>query len=67
MYPDEPTIEEQLITKKFINKITTNIGIICSSCSRKKDTFIQNYDIDLAVSSKTNIIQFFAIIINMLI
>ena len=60
MYPDEPTKEEQLRTKNFINKITTNLGIICSSCSSKnKDTFIANYDIDLAVSSKTNIIHFF--------
>jgi hypothetical protein len=60
MYPDEPTKEEQLRTKTFINKITTNLGIICSSCSSKnKDTFIANYDVDLAVSSKTNIIQFF--------
>ena len=59
MYPDEPTIEEQLMTKKFINKITTNLGIICSSCGGNKDTFIANYDTDLAVSSKTNIIQFF--------
>ena len=61
MYPDEPTKEEQLRTKNFIKKITTNLGIICSSCSSKnKDTFIANYDIDLAVSSKTNIIQFFS-------
>ena len=60
MYPDEPTKEEQLRTKNFINKITTNLGIICSSCSSKnKDTFISNYNVDLAVSSKTNIIQFF--------
>jgi hypothetical protein len=60
MYPNEPTEEEQLRTKKFIQKITTNLGIICSSCSSIKDTFISNYDIDLAVSSKTNIIQFFS-------
>lgn len=60
MYPDEPTEEEQSRTKIFINKITTNLNIICSSCnSKNRDTFIKNYDIDLAVSSKTNIIQFF--------
>ena len=59
MYPDEPTIEQQLMTKNFINKITTNLGIICSSCSGNKDNFISKYDTDLAVSSKTNIIQFF--------
>ena len=59
MYPDEPTIEQQLMTKNFISKITTNLGIICSSCGGNKDTFISNYDTDLAVSSKTNLIQFF--------
>ena len=60
MYPDEPTKEEQLRTKIFINKITNNLGTICSSCnSKNKDTFIEKYDTDLAVSSKTNIIQFF--------
>ena len=60
MYPENPTEEEKLRTKNFINKITTNLSIICSSCSKNTDTFIQNYDIDLAVSSKTNIIQFFS-------
>ena len=59
MYPDEPTTEQQLMTKIFINKITTNLGIICSSCSGNKDTFIAKYNTDLAVSSKTNLIQFF--------
>lgn len=59
MYPETPTEEEKLRTKNFINKITTHLYIICSSCSKNKDTFIENYDIDLAVSSKTNIIQFF--------
>ena len=59
MYPDEPTLEQQLMTKNFIQKITTNLGIICSSCDKNKDTFIANYDTDLAVSSKTNLIQFF--------
>ena len=60
MYPENPTEEEKLRTKNFINKITTHLSIICSSCSKNKDTFIENYDIDLAVSSKTNIIQFFS-------
>ena len=59
MYPENPTEEEKLRTKNFINKITTHLSIICSSCSKNKDTFIANYDIDLVVSSKTNIIQFF--------
>ena len=60
MYPENPSEEEKLRTKNFINKITTNLSIICSSCNRNKDTFIESYDIDLAVSSKTNIIQFFS-------
>jgi len=60
IYPDEPTAEEQLRTKNFIKKITNNLGIICSSCnSKNKDTFIANYDTDLAVSSKTELIIFF--------
>ena len=60
IYPDEPAEEEQSRTKIFINKITNNLNIICSVCSNKnRDTFIANYDIDLAVSSKKNIIQFF--------
>ena len=60
MYPENPTEEEKSRTKNFINKITTHLSIICSSCNRNKDTFIESYDIDLAVSSKTNIIQFFS-------
>jgi hypothetical protein len=59
MYPDEPTREQQLMTKNFIKKITTNLGIICSSCNGKKDNFISTYDNDLAVSSKINLIKFF--------
>ena len=59
LYPDTPTTEQQLMTKNFIKKITTNLGIICSSCSGNKDNFITKYDTDLAVSSKTNLIQFF--------
>ena len=59
MYPDEPTAEQQLMTKNFINKLTTNLGIVCSSCGRAKDRFISTYDIDLAVSSKLNLVEFF--------
>jgi len=59
MYPDAPTMEQQSMTKNFIKKITTNLGIICSSCGGNKDTFIANYDTDLAVSSKTTLIHFF--------
>ena len=35
IYPDEPTEEEQSRTKIFINKITNNLNIICSVCSKK--------------------------------
>lgn len=60
IYPEEPTEEERLITKNFINQITTNLSLICASCgSKNKDTFIANYDIDLAVHSRINLIQFF--------
>ena len=59
MYPNEPTAEQQLMTKNFINKLTTNLGIVCSSCGRTKDRFISTYDIDLAVSSKLNLVEFF--------
>ena len=59
LYPETPTEEEKVRTKNFICKITTHLSIICSSCSKNKDTFIENYDIDVAVSSKINMIQFF--------
>jgi hypothetical protein len=59
VYPEEPTEEEQSRTKNFINKIATHLSIICYSCSRNKDTLIKTYDIDLAVSSRLNIIDFF--------
>ena len=59
MYPDNPTEEEQIKTKIFINKITTNLFLMCSSCSKNKDKFIENSNVDFAVSSKTNLIQFF--------
>ena len=59
MYPENPTEEEKIRIKNFICKITTHLSILCSSCSKNKDTFIENYDIDVAVSSKINMIQFF--------
>jgi hypothetical protein len=59
MYPENPTEEEQSRTKTFINKIATDLYIICYSCSKNKDTLIKTYDIDLAVSSRLNIIHFF--------
>ena len=60
MYPEEPTEDEKIRTKDFINKIKTHLTIICSSCSKNKDTFIENSNIDLAVSSRLNIIEFFS-------
>ena len=59
MYPENPTEEEKSRTKTFINKIATDLYIICYSCSKNKDTLIETYDIDLAVSSRLNIIHFF--------
>ena len=59
VYPEEPTEDERSRTKNFINKIATDLYIICSSCSKNKDTLIETYDIDLAVSSRLNIIHFF--------
>ena len=59
MYPENPTEDEKIKTKNFICKIKTHLSILCSSCSKNKDTFIENYDIDVAVSSKINMIQFF--------
>ena len=59
MYPENPTEEEKSRTKTFINKIATDLYIICYSCSKNKDTLIKTYDIDLAVSSRLNIIHFF--------
>lgn len=59
VYPEEPTEDERSRTKNFINKIATDLYIICSSCSKNKDTLIETYDIDLAVSSRLNIIDFF--------
>ena len=59
VYPEVPTEDERSRTKNFINKIATDLYIICSSCSKNKDTLIETYDIDLAVSSRLNIIHFF--------
>jgi hypothetical protein len=57
LYPENPTKDEKVRTKNFIHKIKQLS--ICSSCSKNKDTFIENYDIDVAVNSKINMIQFF--------
>lgn len=59
MYPDHPTEEEQLRTKQFISNITTKLSFVCSSCSKKKETFIEEYDLTMAVSSKLHLVQFF--------
>ena len=58
-YPKTPSPEQQTNAKLFINSIPTKLSIICSSCGQIKDTFINDFNIDNAVSSKTNIINFF--------
>jgi len=59
-YPDNPTEDEKNIVKDFILKIKKNMPFFCSTCGgNKKDIFIENSNLDLAVSSKINLIQFF--------
>jgi hypothetical protein len=58
-YPESPSPEQQTNAKLFINSIPTKLSIICSSCGQIKDTFINDSDIDNAVISRTNIINFF--------
>jgi hypothetical protein len=59
-YPNNPTIDEQFRVKNFILSFKNNLKLGCSSCSENpKDTFIENSDIDLAVSSRENLIKFF--------
>ena len=61
-YPSAPTDEQKTRTKNFIKKITTNLGIVCSSCGGSKDTFISSKtdaELDSAVGSNSNLIEFF--------
>jgi hypothetical protein len=58
-YPDSPSEQLQQNTKLFINNLKTYLPF-CSSCSNNiKDNFIQNYNIDFAVSNKNELILFF--------
>jgi hypothetical protein len=60
LYPETPNEEQKQITKEFLLNIKTKLNIICSTCSNNiKDDFIENINLDLAVSSKNNLIQFF--------
>ena len=61
-YPITPSNEQMTMTKNFIKKIPTNLGIICSSCGgNNRDTFIATNDSSLnaAVTGRNNLIQFF--------
>lgn len=59
VYPDYPSEQLKTNTKQFINNLKGYLPF-CSSCSNNiKDNFIQNYNIDLAVSNKNEIIIFF--------
>lgn len=59
-YPENPNEDEKNRVKLFIKQFKKNMPFFCSTCGgNKKDIFIENYDLDLAVSSKTNLIQFF--------
>jgi hypothetical protein len=59
-YPEIPTEDEKNRVKNFLSKFKQNMPFFCASCSNnKKDVFVQNYDLDLAVSSKINLVQFF--------
>lgn len=59
LYPEYPSEEQQNNMKTFISQIKTNLFFICSSCNKTKDTFIETSDLDLVVSSRDNLIQFF--------
>lgn len=59
IYPDYPSELLKINTKQFINNLKLYIPF-CSSCSNNiKDNFIKNYNIDLAISNKHELILFF--------
>lgn len=58
-YPENPSEEQKIQLKHFLYDFKSNLTIICSSCNKDIDAFIQNSDIDYVVSSKLNLIQFF--------
>jgi len=59
LYPEFPEEHERIQMISFILYLKSNLNLICSSCNQIKDTFIENSDLDLAVSSKNNLIDFF--------
>ncbi len=59
LYPDSPSKQLQENTKLSIINLKKNLPF-CSTCSyNSKDTFIENNNIDLAVSNKNELILFF--------
>lgn len=58
-YPIEPTEIEKINTKKFIKLIKYRLPF-CSACSNNKnDKFIQNYNLDIAISTRNELVIFF--------
>lgn len=60
LYPDNPSEAEQSDVKNFLLSMKSNLKLFCSTCGgNNKDIFIESYNIDNAVSSRDNLIQFF--------
>lgn len=58
-YPEYPTEHQKNQLKNFLLKFKSNLNLFCTSCAGFKDNFIENYDLNMAVSCKNNLIQFF--------
>jgi len=60
LYPENPSEEEQSHVKHFLLSMKSNLKLFCSTCGgNNKDNFIELYNIDNAVSSRDNLIDFF--------
>jgi len=60
LYPDTPTEEQKTDIKTFLLSLKKDLRLFCSTCGgNTKDIFIETSDIDSAVSSRDNLIQFF--------
>ena len=59
LYPDFPDKIQQSEMKSFLLQIKSNLTLFCHSCNNIKDTFIEKTDLDIVVSSKNNLINFF--------
>ena len=59
LYPEYPTEEQKNQMKTFILQIKPSLNLICSSCNNIKDQYLEKIDIELAVSSRNNLIDFF--------